>query len=271
MITSLYPRGSSVANILVFDSGMGGLSVYREIRRLLPGHHYFYCFDNAHFPYGELAEEALITACANTVEQMVSEHAINLVVIACNTASTIALPELRARLEIPVVGVVPAIKPAVALTQNGCIGLLATPGTVSRDYTLRLIEQFAPGKQVLLKGSTELVVQAERKLAGEPVDMDVLRAVMASWREEGHSPDTVVLGCTHFPLLADELAEILPGVTFVDSGEAVAKRVRHLLGSGGSAGEERGLAYCTRLDAAALKLQAPLMSWGLEQLRQVGD
>ena len=103
-----------MANILVFDSGMGGLTVYGEIRRTLPAHNYFYCFDNAHFPYGELSEPELISACTGLVSHMVAAHAIDLVVIACNTASTIALPSLRATLSIPVVGVVPAIKPAAA-------------------------------------------------------------------------------------------------------------------------------------------------------------
>ena len=134
-----------MANILVFDSGMGGLTVYGEIRRALPEHNYFYSFDNAHFPHGELSEASPhFEACTGLVSHMVAEHAIDLVVIACNTASTIALPSLRTALSIPVVGVVPAIKPAAALTRNGCIGLLATPGTVSRDYTHELIAQFAP-------------------------------------------------------------------------------------------------------------------------------
>lgn len=270
MIADCTRRGVQVANILVFDSGMGGLSIYREIRRVLPAHHYIYCFDNAHFPYGELTEKELIDTCVGTVERMVREHAIQLVVIACNTASTIALPELRARLSVPVVGVVPAIKPAAALTRSGCIGLLATPGTVARDYTRQLIDQFAPGKEVLRKGSTELVVQAERKLAGEPVDMDLLRQVMAPWTEGKGHPDTVVLGCTHFPLLAEELSDIMPGVLLVDSGEAVARRVVHLLGRAAIEEEGSGVAYCTRLDETAKKLKAPLANWGLTGLHQVG-
>ncbi|ENY70509.1 glutamate racemase [Aeromonas diversa] len=255
-----------MANILVFDSGMGGLTIYREVRRLLPAHHYFYCFDNAHFPYGELSEQALIDTCVGTVERMVRDHAIQLVVIACNTASTIALPELRARLSIPVVGVVPAIKPAAALTRSGCIGLLATPGTVTRDYTHQLIAQFAPGKRVLLMGSTDLVMMAEQKLAGIPVDMAQLGEVMAPWRDEG--PDTIVLGCTHFPLLGEEIAALMPGVTLVDSGEAVARRVEHLLGESPD-GEGQGAAFCTRLDEETTKLKAPLMSWGLSTLQEV--
>ncbi|MCH7371908.1 glutamate racemase [Aeromonas sp. MR16] len=260
-----------MANILVFDSGMGGLTVYREIRRTLPAHNYLYCFDNAHFPYGELSEPDLIAACCRLVTHMVAEHAIDLVVIACNTASTIALPSLRTALTVPVVGVVPAIKPAAALTRNGCIGLLATPGTVSRAYTHELIAQFAPGKRVLLKGATELVIEAEQKLAGRPVNMALLREVLMDWLEGEDAPDTLVLGCTHFPLLGDEIRQLMPECQLVDSGSAVARRVDHLLASLPTQLAEggQGRAYCTRLDGEAQKLTAPLQAWGLSSLEEV--
>ena len=260
-----------MANILVFDSGMGGLTVYREIRRTLPAHNYLYCFDNAHFPYGELSEPDLIAACCRLVTHMVAEHRIDLVVIACNTASTIALPSLREALTVPVVGVVPAIKPAAALTCNGCIGLLATPGTVSRAYTHELIAQFAPGKRVLLKGATELVIEAEQKLAGRPVNMALLREVLADWLEGEDVPDTLVLGCTHFPLLGDEIRQLMPECQLVDSGSAVARRVAHLLASLPTQLAEggQGRAYCTRLDAQAQNLTAPLQAWGLSSLEEV--
>lgn len=260
-----------MANILVFDSGMGGLTVYREIRRTLPAHNYFYCFDNANFPYGELSEPDLIAACGRLITQMVAEQAIDLVVIACNTASTIALPSLRAALTIPVVGVVPAIKPAAALTRNGCIGLLATPGTVSRAYTHQLIAQFAPDKRVLLKGATELVIEAEHKLAGRPVNMALLREVLADWIEGEPKPDTLVLGCTHFPLLDDEIRQLMPDCQLVDSGSAVARRVANLLATTTSAtsASAQARAYCTRLDSEAQKLTAPLQAWGLSSLEEV--
>ncbi|PJG58013.1 glutamate racemase [Aeromonas cavernicola] len=265
-----------MANILVFDSGMGGLTIYREIRRVLPAHSYFYCFDNANFPYGELSEPALIAACCRLVTTMVARHHIDLVVIACNTASTIALPALRAVLAIPVVGVVPAIKPAAAQTRNGCIGLLATPGTVKRDYTHELIAQFAPGKRVLLKGTTELVVEAEHKLAGLPVNMALLREVLADWLEGDSQPDTLVLGCTHFPLLNDEIRQLMPQCQLIDSGSAVANRVACLLANKeeqreGEMPSDKAVAkaYCSRLDREADKLTAPLHAWGLSSLEEV--
>ncbi|MCX7132375.1 aspartate/glutamate racemase family protein, partial [Aeromonas sp.] len=183
-----------------------------------------------------------------------------------------ALPSLRAALTIPVVGVVPAIKPAAALTQNGCIGLLATPGTVSREYTHHLITQFAPGKRVLLKGATELVIEAEHKLAGRPVNMALLQEVLTDWMEGEERPDTLVLGCTHFPLLNDEIRQLMPGCQLVDSGNAVARRVAHLLTTVAeqpSLTAAQAKAYCTRLDAEAQKLTAPLQAWGLSSLEEV--
>ena len=274
MIPPLQREGVQVANILVFDSGMGGLSVYREIRQSLPNHNYYYCFDNANFPYGELSEPALIQACVGLVSRMVAQLAIDLVVIACNTASTLALPALRSALSIPVVGVVPAIKPAATLTRNGCIGLLATPGTVARPYTHELIAQFAPGKRVLLKGTTELVIEAEQKLAGKAVDMALLQTVLADWLTGEERPDTLVLGCTHFPLLDSEIQRLMPGCRLVDSGAAVANRVSHLLASHDmteSVGTPQAHAYCTRLDDEAKKLTAPLQAWGLSTLTEVMD
>jgi glutamate racemase len=252
---------------------MGGLTIYQEIRRTLPAHRYIYCFDNANFPYGELTEPALITACCRLITHIVMTQAIDLVVIACNTASTIALPTLRAMLNIPVVGVVPAIKPAAALTRNGCIGLLATPGTVRREYTHHLIAEFAPTQRVLLKGATELVIEAERKLAGQPVNMALLAGVLGDWIDGPEQPDTLVLGCTHFPLLSAEIQQLMPRIQLVDSGRAVARRVAYLLASA-VVTESRfdpiaTLAYCTRLDADAKKLTAPLQAWGLSSLSEV--
>src|SRR5690606_22891926 len=149
-----------------------------------------------------------------------------LAVVACNTASTVALPRLRSQFALPIVGVVPAIKPAARLSANRIIRLLATPGTVARPYTQKLIDQFAADCEVIRVGSSELVEQAERKLRGEPVDLDLLRRIMAPIIEGG--ADTVVLGCTHFPLLQQEL-QLAAGrpLQWVDSGAAIARRVKH--------------------------------------------
>ncbi len=256
-------------NILLFDSGMGGLSIYQEVRHRLPEHRYDYLFDNAFFPYGEQPEHIIVERCCSLITQLVHERQIDLVVIACNTASTITLPALRAALSIPVVGVVPAIKPAAILTQNRCIGLLATPATVQRPYTSQLIVQFAAHCQVLKLGVTELVIQAERKMAGYEVDEQAIRHALQPLTDRSLPPDTLVLGCTHFPLLKEELYRIMPGIQLVDSGAAIAKRVATLLPHMAStiSNPINGQAYCTLLDQDAHKKSRILIEYGFHSLQ----
>jgi glutamate racemase len=254
-------------NILLFDSGMGGLSIYQEVRRRLPEHRYDYLFDNAFFPYGEQPEHIIVERCCSLITPLVHERQIDLVIIACNTASTVALPALRTALEIPIVGVVPAIKPAAALTRNHCIGLLATPATVQRPYTSQLITQFAADCQVLKLGVTELVIQAERKMAGYAVDEHAIRRALQPLTANATPPDTLVLGCTHFPLLKEELHRIMPGIQLVDSGAAIAKRVAALLQSTTATSTTYGQAYCTQLDDDAHKKSRILIEYGFHSLQ----
>ncbi|MCF1429105.1 MAG: glutamate racemase [Shewanella sp.] len=214
--------------ILVFDSGVGGLSVLSEIRSLLPGRDYVYLFDNARLPYGELADQVLISGCVDLIVRLSNQLDAALVVVACNTASTLVLPELRRQLDIPVVGVVPAIKPAAALSKACEIGLLATPGTIKRDYTHRLIGEFAKDTQVHLFSSSELVILAERKMAGVPIPEAELVKILEPIKQTGL--DVLVLGCTHFPMLKAEMCAALgDNVSLLDSGKAVARRVMSLL------------------------------------------
>ena len=210
--------------ILVFDSGIGGLTILDEIRQALPNESYIYLFDNARLPYGELAEQELISGCVALITDFVQKQSVSMVVIACNTASTLILPSLRAVLNIPVVGVVPAIKPAALLSRNKHIGLLATPGTIKRAYTHELIDQFASGCSVELYASSELVMLAEQKAAGNPVTQQELAQILSPILES--ELDTLVLGCTHFPILKQEMQEYLcDRVSLLDSGKAVAARV----------------------------------------------
>lgn len=214
--------------ILVFDSGIGGLSVLAEIRKRLPNRDYVYLFDNARLPYGELAEEDLIQGCIELVVSVVKQVNAALVVIACNTASTLVLPGLRAALSIPVVGVVPAIKPAAKLSQHHEIGLLATPGTITRGYTRTLIECFASSCKVHLFSSSELVMLAEKKMSGEPLAQDHIDKLLAEIHQT--QLDVLVLGCTHFPMLKPEIqSSVGTDVILLDSGDAVARRVASLL------------------------------------------
>lgn len=225
--------------ILVFDSGIGGLSVLSEIRCLLPGRDYVYLFDNARLPYGELKDQVLISGCVDLVVRLSKQIDAALVVIACNTASTLVLPELRRQLSIPVVGVVPAIKPAATKSRVGEIGLLATPGTIKRDYTKQLIADFASDARVHLFGSSELVMLAEQKMAGTAVNIDELSNLLAPVKATGL--DVLVLGCTHFPMLKQEMRECLgDGVMMLDSGKAVARRVASLIADGAKLSGEMG-------------------------------
>lgn len=214
--------------VVIFDSGVGGLSVYQEIHALLPQVQFIYAFDNAAFPYGELDDATLIKRTNYIVTLLANRYQADLVVIACNTASTIVLPSLRQQLTIPVVGVVPAIKPAALISQTKSIGLLATPATVNRDYTHQLVQQFANGCEVKMIGSTRLVEMAEQKLRGKTVDIGELEQILKPWQG---TIDSIVLGCTHFPLIKQEIQTAFKHpVNVVDSGKAIAKRVALLLG-----------------------------------------
>jgi glutamate racemase len=221
-----------VKRVLVFDSGVGGLSVFDAIASSGLALELDYVADNAWLPYGLKSDADLRARVPALLHSMVQQWTPDLVVVACNTASTIALDAVRAALTVPVVGVVPPIKPAAAITRTGVIGLLATPATVRRAYTNELITQFAADKRVVRFGSSALVDIAERKLRGEPVDPAALTEEMQGLfgMPGGNEIDVVALACTHFPLIADELAATAPRqCVWLDSGEAIARRVGNLL------------------------------------------
>ena len=214
--------------ILVFDSGIGGLSVLEEIRNQLPNHDYVYLFDNARLPYGELEEQKLKEEAVKLINETVTKMKAVMVVVACNTASTVILPSLRAALTIPVVGVVPAIKPASEQTITKHIALLATPATVKREYTRELIASFAKECHVELIASSKLVQIAEAKVKGEKLNQTEIDQIVKPFVNK--NIDTLVLGCTHFPLLKEELTKALGSeVKLLDSGVAIANRVVDLL------------------------------------------
>ncbi|MBD2809299.1 glutamate racemase [Xenorhabdus sp. Vera] len=258
--------------ILVFDSGVGGLSVYQEVLQVLPELHYIYAFDNEAFPYGEKTAEVIIERVVHIVNIIEKKHPLAVVVIACNTASTVSLPTLRERFPFPVVGVVPAIKPAAKLSCNRIVGLLATRATVNRDYTKELITRFATDCQVHSIGSAELVELAERKLHGNDVPLEELEKILKPWLRMKEPPDTVILGCTHFPLLAEELSQILPaGTRLVDSGVAIARRTAWLVKNKGDLflTTENNLAYCTKIEANSEALRPVLREYGFPVLKKL--
>jgi glutamate racemase len=222
-----------VPRILVFDSGVGGLTVFREIVRARPEANYVYVADDALFPYGGIEEHRLTTHIVSLMERLIAAHAPDLVVIACNTASTIALSALRASFEVPFVGTVPAIKPACAASVTRRVSVLGTQATVRQEYTRGLIEQYGGGCAVTLVGSARLAGFAEAELAGSPAADDALRAEIAACfvEQDGARTDTVVLACTHYPLLAERLERVAPWpVRWLDPAPAIARRVVDLVG-----------------------------------------
>lgn len=214
------------APLLFFDSGVGGLSVLGPTRALLPDAPLVYVADSAAFPYGTRSEAEIAARVPALLGRLTERFRPRLAVIACNTASTIALPFVRAALDIPVVGTVPAIKPAAEQSRTRVIGVLGTEATVRQPYVDDLASRFAADCTVLRHGSSELVQLAEDKLAGRPIDPAAVAAAVAPLL--GHGMDVVVLACTHFPLLAEELAVALPHVVQVDGGAGIARRIVRL-------------------------------------------
>jgi glutamate racemase len=221
--------------ILVFDSGLGGLTVFREIVPLRPDAHFVYAADDAGFPYGRLSEAELSERVLSVMRALIETYRPDLVVIACNTASTLVLADLRKHFTVPFVGTVPAIKPACAASQTRLVSVLGTEATVAREYTKKLIADFGQGCDVTLVGSRRLAVLAEAQLRGEAVDdADIADEIAPCFvARDGLRTDTVVMACTHYPLLSDQLTRLAPWpVTFVDPAPAIARRVMDLLGSG---------------------------------------
>jgi len=266
------PTPSRPPRILVFDSGVGGLSVLRAIARQTPGCELILLSDNAAFPYGTKPEPILIERVLQVMDTALPLLEPDLLVVACNTASTLALPSLRRRFSLPVVGVVPAIKPAAALSQTRVIGLLATPATVVRAYTHQLITDYAADCEVIPVGSSELVWLAEQKLRGEILDDAAIRSALSPLFDHPRATemDTLVLACTHFPLLNDEIAAHLPeNVSLIDSGDAIARRVESLLGnieSTNNAVASAHRALFTRKTVEQEQLRTALAGFGLTQL-----
>jgi glutamate racemase len=223
---------SHTPTILVFDSGLGGLTVFREIVRVRPHAHYVYVADDTYFPYGQHTEDEIVTRVVPLIGELIAEHRPDLVVIACNTASTLVMTHLRAAYSVPFVGTVPAIKPACASSKTKRVSVLGTKGTVKREYTKALIRDFAQGCDVTLVGAENLASLAEAALKGESISDEAIAAEIAPCFLNGDArTDTVVLACTHYPLLNNRLIALAPwDVEWIDPAPAIARRVSDLLG-----------------------------------------
>lgn len=212
---------------LVFDSGVGGLTIADELRKAAPDWVVDYAADSGFFPYGVKTDGELRERLPRLCATLVDVAKPDVLVIACNTASTLSLSDIRAKVSVPVVGTVPAIKPAAEQTKTGVIGILATPGTVRRAYLDDLEKQFAAGMTVIRRGSAGLVDIAERAVRGQDVDQEQVAYAVKPLFDPPDGPriDVVVLACTHFPLIRDAIVTACPnGVKLIDTGEAVARQ-----------------------------------------------
>ena len=256
------------APILMFDSGVGGLSVLAALRRVLPAAPVIYVADNAGLPYGQKTEAEVAARVSGMLGRMTERLRPRLVCIACNTASTIALAAVRDVLEVPIVGTVPAIKPAAAMTRTGVIGLLGTEATIRQSYVDRLEAEFASDKVLLRHGAPDLVMAAEAQLRGDIADPAAIARAVAALRAMPHGDriDTVVLACTHFPLLAGALSAAFgPDVRLIDGADGIARRIAYL--TQGQQFERRlpDLALFTRDEPGLAALSDALTAVGLDR------
>lgn len=258
------------APVLFFDSGVGGLSILEPTRKLLPNAPIVYAADSAFYPYGTKSEAEIAARVPALLGRLVERYHPRLAVIACNTAATIALSTVRAALELPVVGTVPAVKPAALASKSRVIGVLGTRATVRQPYVDRLVQEFGADCTVLRHGSAELVDYAEAKLRGEALDPDVPRKALDGLllQPGGDRMDIVVLACTHFPLVEAELAAASPRpLTFMHGGEGIARRIAYLTeGQAWPARPVPGIAVFTRLGPDVEALRPALGRFGLEDI-----
>ena len=255
--------------ILVFDSGVGGLSVLGPIRARLPAAPIVYVADNGGFPYGTKTEMEVATRVCALLGRLTERYKPRLIVIACNTASTIALAHVRAALEVPVVGTVPAIKPAAETSKTRVIGVLGTEATVRQPYVDGLAADFAADCTVLRHGSAKLVEMVEAELRGRPAPATDYADVLDGLFEQpgGDRMDTVVLACTHFPLVRDRLAVVAPHpLNFVDGGEGIGRRTAHLLAGAEWGAAATGRAVCTSRNGEIDALRPALARFGLTEI-----
>lgn len=257
------------APILLFDSGVGGLSVLAELRTALPDAPVIYAADNGGLPYGTKTEAEVAARVCGLLGRMSERYRPRLICIACNTASTIALAMVRDVLAVPIVGTVPAIKPAAQLSRSGTIGLLGTAATIRQPYVDRLAAEHAADKRLLRFAAGELVGAAEAKLRGEAVDPAVYARAAAGLRDQvgGDAIDTVVLACTHFPLVERELAAAFgPGVSFVHGAAGIARRIDHLTKDQAFTRTRPDFALFTKDEPSLAALAPALAGYGLSGL-----
>jgi glutamate racemase len=244
----------------IFDSGVGGLSVWRHIRAALPDARLIYVADSAHAPYGDKSP-AYIEQRALAITGFLVEQGAEAVVIACNTATAAAAAALRATFSLPIVGMEPAVKPAVAATRSGVVGVLATVGTLESARFAALLDRYAGSVRIVTRGCPGLVEQVEQGDLAGPDTRAMVWNYLAPLLAEG--ADTVILGCTHYPFLAPLISELAgPKVALIDTGAAVARQlVRRLaeeLPASGGDGEGEARFYTSGEPVQAARIMSVL-------------
>jgi len=254
-------------NLLIFDSGIGGLGVAEQIRILQPKARLTYLADNGFFPYGEKPDELLLAHIVRLIGQAIKTFTPDAVVVACNTASTIALAPLRETyLATPFIGCVPPIKPAAAATKTGHIGVFATAATVRRAYLQNLIETHAPHCVVHSFGTPTLAALAEAKFRGKVVDVQT--AVSAFFVRPGAGEiDAIALGCTHYTFLRDEFQALYPGIAWFDPAQPVARQTFVVTRDFPTSSGGESVAYFTAALPDSAAMRPRLAGYGFEDVR----
>lgn len=259
----------TVKPLLFFDTGVGGLSVLGESLKLNPNAPIIYAADYAGLPYGMKSEAELAARIPAILGRLVERYHPQLVTIACNTASTIALEHVRTALDLPVVGTVPAIKPASQITKTGTIGLLGTKATIRQPYVDRLASEFAIDKKLIRFGAPDLVYAAEAKLRNKDIDMSLIKSAVDGLisQDGGDLIDTIILACTHFPLVREELQSVIEKpIHFVDGAQGIARRISHLTNHVEWPEEQVGKIFVTTGDLEAIEpFRISLLDYGFTE------
>ncbi|WP_341304844.1 glutamate racemase [Pseudomonas sp. TMP25] len=254
---------SSNAPIGVFDSGVGGLSVLREIRALLPNESLLYVADSGHVPYGDKSPEFIRERCRVLAEFLLSQGAKALV-LACNTATVAGVAELRERYpQLPIIGMEPAVKPAAAATKAGVVGVLATTGTLKSAKFAALLDRFACDVRVITQPCPGLVERIEAGELESAATRALLQGFVAPLLAEGC--DTLILGCTHYPFIKPLLRTLLPdSISVIDTGAAVARHVQRMLSAQGvlASGPAQPAQFWSSAEPQAMQHVLPLL-WGM--------
>lgn len=213
--------------MLIIDSGIGGLSILNNIKKNFPNINYIYMLDNEAFPYGEKKEKFIVERSIKIINTIKKIYPIKKVIIACNTASTISLPILRKNFNIPIIGVLPILKPAIEIKKNKIVGLIATQATVNSSYIKKIIYKYSLKNTIKIIATNELAIIAEKKVRKLSVSNTKLKKIFQSWIALSIQPDTIILGCTHFSFLKQEIQEMFyKPINFIDSGDAIIKGIK---------------------------------------------